>query len=102
MTTTDADELAADADDFARANLAGIDAAVDALAFDIDLDRTTDDLDAVMAGLQPADWSPAARRDLLVGYTGFPFWDVLNFTITNSSEERRVGEGCDILGSYRW
>ncbi|MFC3674427.1 patatin-like protein [Ferrovibrio xuzhouensis] len=83
MTTTDADELAADADDFARANLAGIDAAVDALAFDIDLDRTTDDLDAVMASLQPADWSPAARRDLLVGYIGFPFWDVLTFTITN-------------------
>src|SRR3546814_10755587 len=36
-----------------------------------------------MAGLQPADWSPAARRDLLVGYIGFPFWDVLTFTITN-------------------
>src|SRR3546814_21029836 len=30
-----------------------------------------------------ADWSPAGRRDRLVGYIGFPFWDVLTFTITN-------------------
>ncbi|WP_341705062.1 patatin-like protein [Ferrovibrio sp.] len=83
MPAADADTLARDAAGFAMENLAGIDAAVDALAHDIDLNRATGELDAVLAGLQPEDWSPAARRDLLVAYIGFPFWDVLTFTITN-------------------
>lgn len=76
-------QLAADAAAFARANMASIDAVIDRLAEDIDLNRSTGQLDALFAGLEPAEWSSAARRDLLVGYIGFPFWDVLTFTITN-------------------
>ena len=77
IATTDADELAADAATFAQQHLAAIDAAVDALGFDIDLDRATGELDAVMAGLRPGDWSAAARRDLLVGYIGFPLCELV-------------------------
>jgi patatin-related protein len=68
---------------FAKVNLAAIDAIVDAMGDDIDLNRRTDQLDSLLADLAPEDWSVAARRDLLVGYIGFPFWDVLTFTITN-------------------
>jgi patatin-related protein len=78
-----ADHMAQDAQVFARANLDTIDAAVDAMANDIDLNRRTDQLDGLFADLQPQDWSSKARRDLLVSYIGFPFWDVLTFTITN-------------------
>lgn len=79
----DAEDLASDAASFATANLAAIDAVIEQLAMDIDLDRTTGQLDALFAELDPADWSVPARRDLLVSYIGFPFWDVLTFTITN-------------------
>lgn len=78
-----AEHLEQDAAAFAGANLAAIDTVIDGLGRDIDLDRTTDGLDALFAQVSPEDWSPAARRDLLVSYIGFPFWDVLTFTITN-------------------
>ncbi len=76
-------QLAADAAAFAAANMDAIDAVIDRLAKDIDLDRSTGQLDALFAELEPEDWSAEARRDLLVSYIGFPFWDVLTFTITN-------------------
>lgn len=78
-----AEQVAASAAAFAGENLAAIDAMVDAMAADIDLNRRTDQLDALFAGLAPEDWSSTARRDLLVSYIGFPFWDILTFTITN-------------------
>lgn len=78
-----ADLLAQDAQAFAAGNLAAIDAAVDAMGADIDLNRRTDQLDALFADLSPQDWSRPARQTLLVSYIGFPFWDVLTFTITN-------------------
>lgn len=77
------ERLAADAAAFAAANMAAIDAVIDRLADDIDLNRSTGQLDALFAELEPQDWSAEARRDLLVSYIGFPFWDVLTFTITN-------------------
>lgn len=77
------EQLAADAAAFADSHLAAIDAVVEKLGRDIDLDRSTDQLDAIFAQLSPEDWSILARRDLLVSYIGFPFWDVLTFTITN-------------------
>ncbi|HLT76433.1 MAG TPA: patatin-like protein [Ferrovibrio sp.] len=76
-------QLAADAAAFAEANMAAIDHVIDRLAEDIALNRNTGQLDALFAGLEPTEWSAAARRDLLVSYIGFPFWDVLTFTITN-------------------
>ena len=78
-----AELLAQDAQAFAAANLATIDEVVDAMGVDIDLNRRTDQLDALFADLAPQDWSSKARQTLLVSYIGFPFWDVLTFTITN-------------------
>src|SRR5690606_28359485 len=75
-------QLASDAAAFAAANLEAIDAVIDRLADDIDLNRRTGQPDALFADLQPEDWSAEARRDLLVSYIGVPFWDVLTFTIT--------------------
>ena len=84
--------LNAQAADFAMRNLEAIDAIVDAMADNIDLNRRTDQLDALLAGLAPEDWSSAARTDLLVGYIGFPFWDVLTFTITNWRDVNEFNE----------
>lgn len=78
-----AEEMTTAALAFARQNLTAIDAIIDAMGVDIDLNRRTDQLDALLADLEPEEWSSAARTDLLVGYIGFPFWDVLTFTITN-------------------
>lgn len=43
----------------------------------------TDDVDALLAGMDAAAWEPRIRREVLVNYLGFPFWDVLTFSVTN-------------------
>ena len=63
------------------------------LAAEIDL-NTTRDIDDLLAGLDPAHWHPQARREILVNYLGFPFWDVLTFPITSA---RELGELNEIL-----
>ncbi|MBP7063565.1 patatin-like protein [Ferrovibrio sp.] len=77
------EKLARDAAEFADAHLHEIDAIVEHLNRDIALNAATNRLDALLATLHPADWSQAARRDILESYIGFAFWDVLTFTITN-------------------
>jgi hypothetical protein len=64
------------------------------LAVEIGLNATTRDLDDLLAALDPAEWHPEARREVLVNYLGFPFWDVLTFPMTNASE---IGELNEIL-----
>jgi patatin-related protein len=66
-----------------REALAGV---VAGLAAEIDLDAATDDVDRLLARLDPARWEPCARRDVLVDYIGFPFWDVLTFPVTSWSD----------------
>jgi hypothetical protein len=44
--------------------------------------------------MDPADWNPAARREVLVNYLGFPFWDVLTFPVMTW---REAGEFNEIL-----
>jgi hypothetical protein len=53
------------------------------LAADIDLKSATDDVDGLLAGMDAALWEPRIRREVLVNYLGFPFWDVLTFSVTN-------------------
>ena len=69
-----------------------IDRLIDQLAADVDLDASTRDVDALLAGTTA--WSPDARRDVLVNYLGFPFWDVLTFPVMTW---REVGEFNEIL-----
>lgn len=75
-------------------NVETIDRLVEALGQEIDLDATTRDLDELLASLDPADWHPEARREVLVNYLGFPFWDVLTFSVATG---RGTGELREIL-----
>ena len=69
--------------DFAAANADGLGALVERLAAEIDLDAGTHDLDALLAGIDPVVWPETARREVLVNYLGFPYWDVLTLPVTS-------------------
>jgi patatin-related protein len=56
-----------------------IDALIERLGLDIDLKASTSDIDVLLA--ETRDWPPAAMRELLVNYLGFPFWDVVTFPV---------------------
>jgi patatin-related protein len=71
-----------------------IDRLIAQLAAEIDLNASTRDLDDLLASLDPAEWHPEARREILVNYLGFPFWDVLTFPMTRA---REIGEFNEIL-----
>jgi patatin-related protein len=71
-----------------------IDLLIERLAAEIDLKTSTRDLDHLLASLNPAEWHSDARREVLINYLGFPFWDVLTFPITSA---RPVGEFREIL-----
>jgi patatin-related protein len=64
------------------------------LAAAIDLESSTRELDRVLAGLDAAQWPAAVRREVLVNYLGFPFWDVLTFSVATA---RNAGEFNEIL-----
>jgi patatin-related protein len=69
-----------------------IDALVRALAREIGLDATTQELDRLLATMEPGVWSDAARREVLVNYLGFPFWDLLTFSITSWRDSSEYDE----------
>jgi uncharacterized protein DUF3376 len=71
-----------------------LDRLIEQLAFEIGLNKSTRELDDLLASLDPARWHPEARREVLVNYLGFPFWDVLTFPITSA---RELGELNEIL-----
>lgn len=63
-----------------------LDALAGQLAAAIDLASGSDDIDALLAGTDPGQWHPKARREVFVGYLGFPFWDVLTFPVMAGRE----------------
>jgi patatin-related protein len=69
-----------------------LDRLIDQLAAEVDLDSSTRDVDTLLADM--SDWSAEVRRDVLVNYLGFPFWDVLTFPVMTW---REVGEFNEIL-----
>ena len=71
-----------------------IDLLIEKLSAEIDLKSSTHDLDHLLASLDPERWHAEARREVLINYLGFPFWDVLTFPITSS---RDIGELREIL-----
>jgi patatin-related protein len=71
-----------------------IDRLIAKLAGEIDLGASTRDLDDLLAALDPDDWHPQARREVLINYLGFPFWDVLALPVTSG---RAMGELNEIL-----
>jgi hypothetical protein len=75
--------LAQYAEAFAAANEPALTRLVESLATQIDLDTATHDVDVLLARLDPAIWPVYARREVLINYIGFPFWDVLALSVTN-------------------
>jgi hypothetical protein len=90
----DADSLKRYARKFVDRHRKGLDLLIDRLAEQIDLDSSTGDVDELLASTDPKQWYPDARREVLVNYLGFPFWDVLTFPLMTW---REVGEFNKIL-----
>jgi patatin-related protein len=93
-SAADARNLRRSARDFVEANAEPLSALVARLAARIDLNASTRDVDVLLAGLDAARWPAEARREVLINYLGFPFWDVLTFPLTST---REVGELHEIL-----
>jgi patatin-related protein len=77
---------------FVAAHAADIDRLVDQLAAQIGLNSSTHDLDELLARLDPAEWHQDARREVMVNYLGFPFWDVLTFPLMEPHEHGEFNE----------
>ncbi|MGB7214743.1 MAG: patatin-like protein [Gammaproteobacteria bacterium] len=71
------------AEEFVDAAEDRITRAIGRLADELDLGAITDELDRMIAGMDTDKWAPHARREVLVNYIGFPFWDVLTLTVTS-------------------
>ncbi len=71
------------AESFAAAHESTITRLVDELAAAIDLAAATDEIDVLLEQMDGATWSASTRREVLVSYVGFPFWDVLTLTVTS-------------------
>lgn len=94
-SAAEAKDLASDARRFvASDHVENIDRLVEALGKEINLNASTRDVDELLASLDPAEWQPDARHEVLVNYLGFPFWDVLTFSVTTG---RGTGELREIL-----
>jgi patatin-related protein len=86
--------LQAYAASYVEQNFDKIDRLIAQLGTEINLNASTREIDDLLATLDPAAWHPAARREVLVNYLGFPFWDVLTFPMTSAGE---IGELNEIL-----
>jgi patatin-related protein len=61
----------------------GITQLIERLAAQIALDAATHEVDTLLAELDTTQWHPQARRDVLINYIGFPFWDILTYSVTS-------------------
>jgi patatin-related protein len=93
-TPRDAEDLEGYARRFVERHRDRIELLIERLAAKVDLDSCTDDVDKLLAATDPREWHPEARREVLVHYLGFPFWDVLTFPLMTW---REVGEFNKIL-----
>jgi patatin-related protein len=90
----EAKDLSAFAQRFVQEKGDKIDQLVALLAKEIDLASSTRDLDELLASMEPKAWHPDAHREVLINYLGFPFWDVLTFSVASA---RMSGEMQEIL-----
>jgi patatin-related protein len=56
---------------------------IERLAVEISLDAATQEVDMLLAQLDTAQWHPQARHEVLINYIGFPFWDILTYSVTS-------------------
>jgi patatin-related protein len=87
-------DIEAYAKTFATHHAKALDTLIERLAADIDLPSSTDDVDKILAQTGTDGWSEASRREVLINYLGFPFWDVLTFPVMTW---REPGEFREIL-----
>ncbi|HXY90521.1 MAG TPA: patatin-like protein, partial [Xanthobacteraceae bacterium] len=90
----EAKDLSAFARRFVERNGEKLDRLIETLGREIDLAASTRDLDALLASLDPTAWGEDALREVFVNYLGFPFWDVLTFSVATA---RDTGELHEIL-----
>lgn len=81
LTPEQAASTASYAQDFAAMHEHALSGMIEQLAAEIDLDAATHDVDVLLARLDPVQWPALARREVLVNYIGFPFWDVLTYSV---------------------
>jgi patatin-related protein len=79
---------------FAETHFNKLDHLMAQIGDEIDLATSTREIDDLLASLDPAEWHPDARCEVLTNYLGFPFWDVLTFPMTSA---RDMGELNEIL-----
>lgn len=91
---TDAEDIKGYARHFVDRHRSALDRLMERLVAEIDLDANTDDVDLLLASTDPKQWHPEARREVLVNYLGFSFWDVLTFPLMTW---REAGEFNKIL-----
>jgi len=77
---------------FVSDHAAAVGRLIERMAAEVDLDASTHELDALLAATDPKDWPWAARREVLVNYLGFPFWDLLTLSVTNWRESGEFDE----------
>jgi patatin-related protein len=82
------------ANEFVECHRDKLDQLITTLSAEINLNASTRDIDELLSTLKPEQWHPDARREVLVNYLGFPFWDVLTFPVTST---RQMGEFNEIL-----
>jgi len=91
-SAADARDLPGYARTFVEQHIDALDQLIDSLAAEIDLKASTHDVDVLLSTLDPSRWHPDARHEVLVNYLGFPFWDVLTFSVMTSHEAGELHE----------
>ncbi|HYM29825.1 MAG TPA: patatin-like protein [Candidatus Cybelea sp.] len=89
VTAEQAKHIGAYAVSFVETHGAAIDRLIRRMAAEINLDAATHDIDQLLASMKPDDWRADIRREVVINYLGFPFWDLMTFSVTNW---RDVGE----------
>jgi patatin-related protein len=79
----DPNAVRAHALEFAERHEEAITRLIDRAAAQISLDAATHEVDTLLAELDTTRWEQPARRELLVNYIGFPFWDILTLSVTS-------------------
>ncbi len=80
-TRTEMRDVAGYAHAFVERHFQRIERLIQQLGADIDLQASTRDIDLLLAATGGPEWSEQGRREVLVNYLGFPFWDVLTFPV---------------------
>ncbi len=93
-SASDARNLQASAALFVETHHEQLSRLIDRLANEINLTTSTRDVDLLLAAMDPAEWPAEARREVLVNYLGFPYWDLLTFPVAMT---REPGEFREIL-----